>query len=110
MGRFDALTTIEEKTEKNTDLLANQQTSKEAKKSVPHLKQTQSDKNIRTPLPIPSNPEGQTDSSLLSTKEITKYGTYLTDVSIDKIRIRAIQTKRDDHQVVQEAVDQYFEK
>ena len=35
---------------------------------------------------------------------------YLTDESIQKIRIRAIETNRDDHQVLQEAVNQYFEK
>ena len=50
------------------------------------------------------------DTSLLTTKEKTKYGTYITDETIEKIRIRAIQLKRDDHQIVQLALNKYFEK
>ena len=56
------------------------------------------------------HPEYSGDTSLLTTKEKTKYGTYLTDESIQKIQIRAIETKRDSHQVLQEAVNQYFKK
>jgi hypothetical protein len=61
--------------------------------------------------PSPSLPSEKTsDTSLLTTKEKTKYGTYLTDESIEKISIRAIQLKRDSHQIVQEAINQYFER
>ena len=98
------------KQEKKTRLLANQQTSKDGKKKTPHVKQAQTDEKQPTSLPLPSSPAVQLDSSLLTTKEKTKYGTYLTDESIEKIRIHAIQTKRDDHQVVQEAVDRFFER
>jgi hypothetical protein len=67
-------------------------------------------KKDSTPAPAAPNPAKKHDTSLLTTKEKTKYGTYLTDESIQKIQIRAIQTKRDGHQIVQEAVNQYFER
>jgi hypothetical protein len=57
-----------------------------------------------------SRSEQTLDTSFLTTKEKTKYGTYLTDESIEKISIRAIQLKRDAHQIVQEAINQYFDK
>ena len=87
---------------KKTSKLANQQTSKEGFKPT-----TQEAKAPVSPTPRPAQAR---DTSSLTTKEKTKYDTYLTDESIQKIRIRAIETKRDDHQVLQEAVNQYFEK
>ena len=87
---------------KKTSKLANQQTSKEAVKST-----TQEAKTSVSPTPRPAQAR---DTSTLTTKEKTKYGTYLADESIQKIRIRAVETNRDDHQVLQEAVNQYFEK
>ena len=75
---------------KKTSKLANQQTNKND-----------------SPLSRPSVAE---DTSLLTTKEKTKYGTYLTDESIQKIQIHAIETNRDSHQVLQEAVNLYFKK
>ena len=59
---------------------------------------------------LPPDAHDVQDTSLLTTKEKTKYGTYLTDDSIEKIRIRAVQMKRDDHQIIQEAINQYFER
>jgi hypothetical protein len=91
-------------TEKKAGLLANQQTSKEAKQ------QTSKEANKKPSPPVASTRHSQVDTSLLTTKEKTKYGTYLTDDVIAKIRIRAIQTNRDDHQVLQEAFNQYFER
>jgi hypothetical protein len=96
--------------EKNTRLPTNQQTSKLAKKQIPQAATTQIGTNTSTSLSPTPSPEKKFDTSLLTTKEKTKYGTYLTDESIENIRIRAIQTKRDDHQIVQEAVNQYFER
>jgi hypothetical protein len=87
---------------KKTSKLANQQTSKGEVKAT-----TQEAKTPVSPAPRPAQ---ASDTSSLTTKEKTKYGTYLTDESIQKIRIRAIETKRDDHQVLQEAVNEYFEK
>ena len=85
-----------------TSKLANQQTSKEGNKA----------KN--QPANSPDYPTRKSaisqDTTLLSTKEKTKYGTYLTDESIQKIRIRAAETNRADHQVLQEIINQYFEK
>jgi hypothetical protein len=87
---------------KKTSKLANQQTSKERVKT--------SIQEANSPVSPTSPPKQPYDTSFLTTKEKTKYGTYLTDESIQKIRIRAIETNRDDHQVLQEAVNQYFEK
>jgi hypothetical protein len=88
--------------ERKTSKPANQQTSKPG-----HQPMTQEAK-----IPVSPTPrlEQTGDTSSLTTKEKTKYGTYLTDESIQKIRIRAIETNRDDHQVLQEAVNQYFKK
>jgi hypothetical protein len=77
--------------QENAGLLANQQTNKLVKKKTSKLASSQS--NIQ----------------LLSTKEKKKYGTYLREDSISKIQVHAIQTKRKDHEVLQEAVDFYFE-
>ena len=87
---------------KKTSKPANQQASKEGVKT--------SIQGANSPVSPTSRPDQTDDTSALTTKEKTKYGTYLTDESIQKIRIRAIETHRDDHQVLQEAVNQYFEK
>jgi hypothetical protein len=87
---------------KKTSKPANQQTSK--RESKPTTQET------TLPVSPTPRPEHSDDTSLLTTKEKTKYGTYLTDESIQKIRIRAIETNRDDHQVLQEAVNLYFKK
>lgn len=124
MGRYDALTQLEETTEKQAasqatpspkpvkkkaSLLANQQTSKTFKSPTLQLTNTPTDQERSQVSPSPIL-EKTLDTSLLTTKEKTKYGTYLTDESIEKISICAIQLKRDAHQIVQEAVNQYFEK
>jgi hypothetical protein len=124
MGRYDALTQIEEVPEKptpspavpstktprkKTDLLANQQTTKNVSQRTPQAPQP-TGQAISSPVSPSSRLEHTHDTSFLTTKEKTKYGTYLTDESIDKISIRAIQLKRDAHQIVQEAINQYFEK
>ena len=75
----------------NASLLVNQQTSKETNQQTNKLASSRS--NIQP----------------LSTKEKKKYGTYLREDSISKIQVHAIQTKRKDHEVLQEAVDFYFE-
>jgi hypothetical protein len=95
--------------EKKTGVLAKKQTSKPVKKP-PFTNVT---RHASQAVPSPLSPLRQSpaplDTSLLTTKEKTKYGTYLTDESIQKLRIRAAQTNRDDHQVLQEAVNQYFD-
>ena len=104
MGRFDALTQIEktpsrdvpppseEPTNQYASLLANQQTSKE-----PNQYPSKS-ANLQTIKP----------TSHQTTKEKKKYGTYLREDSILAIQLLAVQTQRKDHEILQEAVDQFF--
>ena len=116
MGRFDALTQLEDTPEKKAPLPATphptpkspsvDRTRKKSQEKKPTAPPSQQHAGTTTP----QHPDKTLDTSLLTTKEKTKYGTYLTDESIDKISIRAIQLKRDSHQIVQEAINQYFER
>jgi hypothetical protein len=96
--------------ENKAGLLAKKQTSKLVKPRA--SKDATKPMSQETPAPVSPLRDSPTplDTSLLTTKEKTKYGTYLTDESIEKISIRAIQVKRDAHQIVQEAVNQYFDR
>jgi hypothetical protein len=115
MGRYDLLTQVEEPKTPTQPIVPPlskaQQTATvvsqthEAKKTS-NLANQQSSKNISPT----SRPDQTVDTSFLTSKEKTKYGTYLTDESIKEINLRAIETNRDSHQVLQEAVNQYFEK
>jgi hypothetical protein len=89
--------------QENASLLANQQTSKLVKKK------TSKQVNQQTNKLASSQSSSQSNIQPLSTKEKKKYGTYLREDSISKIQVHAIQTKRKDHEVLQEAVDFYFE-
>ena len=115
MGRYDALTEIEEKENNKTSLLAKQQTSKPAKKqaSISTNQQTSKETNSQTSKEVnqlASKPAKQHTSTLsLSTKEKKKYGTYLRDDSISNIQVEAIQKGKKDHDMLQEIVDFYFE-
>jgi LAS superfamily LD-carboxypeptidase LdcB len=102
MGRFDALTNLEEKPQpkpepkkvsptppdqtnsEKTSLLANQQTSKPANQqnSLPINQQTSKLVNQ------------QTSKVSLTTKEKKKYGTYLSEESITNIHIHAALAKK----------------
>ncbi|MGI0034922.1 MAG: hypothetical protein ACRD98_03520 [Nitrososphaera sp.] len=70
--------------------LANQQTSKPTKKQTSLLANQQTSKLV------------------LSTKEKKKYGTYLREDSILDIQTQAVQMRRKDHEILQEAIDYYF--
>jgi hypothetical protein len=121
MGRFDALTNLEEKDSK-TSLLANQQTSKPAKKqtSLPVNEQTSKEVSQQTSKVVNQHTNKgvnqqtskkvteQTRTIALTTKEKKKYGTYLREDSIIEINVRCAQTNRDAHEILQEAVDSYF--
>src|SRR2546421_9444199 len=76
--------------EEKVPFRANQQTSKEVKKHIPHVMLTQTTKNTHSLVSTTPSIDKTLDTSLLNTKEKTKYGTYLTDESIEKIRIWAI--------------------
>jgi hypothetical protein len=75
------------------DVHANQQTGKHANQ------QTSLHANMQT----------NNGADQHSTKQKRKYSTYLTEESVLSIQMHAIQTKRKDHEIVQEAVDRYFE-
>jgi hypothetical protein len=94
------------KTGEKTSLLANQQTSKLVKKqtSLPANLQASKETNQQTS----ELANLQTGKQSLSTKEKKKYGTYLREDSISQIQVCAIQTKRKDHEVLQDIVDFYF--
>jgi hypothetical protein len=124
MGRYDLLTTLEDSPKKDAPAPAAPSPTPE-KAPAPRTKNKRRDEQPSPPSPpsasdtmtprypdtTPPQPDKQgQDTSLLTSKEKTKYGTYLTDESIAKINIRAIQLKRDAHQIVQEAVNQYFER
>jgi hypothetical protein len=89
-----------------TNLLANQQTSKPAKKQTSKPTNQQTSKEAKKQTNLLANQ--QTSEIPLSTKDKKKYGTYLREDSILDIQVHAIQTKRKDHEVLQEAVDFYF--
>src|SRR5918992_3831553 len=71
---------------KKTSKPANQQTSK--KVSDPTTQRTNS------PLSPIARPDQTVDTSFHTSKEKSKYGTYLTDESIQKIKLRTIETNR----------------
>jgi hypothetical protein len=129
MGRFDALTQLEEAKdkqnaaeippskkpaapvmpttkEKYTSLLANQQTSKGANQqaSKPVNQQNTELANQQASKVV----NQQTSKLALSTKEKRKYGTYLRPDSILKIQIQAAQEQKKGHELLQEIVDLYY--
>jgi hypothetical protein len=93
--------------QENASLLANQQTSKLVKKKT--SKQVNQQTSKETNQQTNKLASSQSNIQPLSTKEKKKYGTYLREDSISKIQVHAIQAKRKDHEVLQEAVDFYFE-
>jgi hypothetical protein len=129
MGRYDALTHLEEAKEKQnaseipstkkpappvtpvakekyTSLLANQQTSKEANQQASKPVNQQNSKLVNQQA---SKVVNQQSSKLaLSTKEKRKYGTYLRPDSILKIQIQVAQEQKKDHELLQEIVDLYY--
>jgi hypothetical protein len=107
MGRFDALTQLEQTPEQKAPSPVGAPSPSQTVPS-PETKKTRTERKKASPAPSP-RPETPLDTTLLTSKEKTKYGTYLTDESIEKINIRAIQMKRDSHQVVQEAINNYFD-
>jgi len=126
MGRFDALLNSKprEKTpiaqvsppqaptpepeKKHTNLLANQQTSKESKIQISKDTSQQTSKDTNQQTSLLASKHTSKSANAQTTKEKTKYGTYLRDDSILAIQLLAVQTQRKDHVVLQEIVDFYF--
>jgi hypothetical protein len=120
MGRFDALTQIEkipskdvpppseEPTNQYASLLANQQVSKESKKQINKEIKKQTSKETNQYPSKSANSQTIKPTNHQTTKEKKKYGTYLREDSILAIQLLAVQTKSKDHEILQEAVDQFF--
>ncbi|SRR6266567_8037574 len=87
-------------TAKSASLLANQQTNKPAKKLASLPVNQLASKSV--------NQQTSKLANQQTTKEKKKYGTYLREGSISAIQMLAIQTKRKDHEVLQDIVDAYF--
>jgi hypothetical protein len=126
MGRYDILTNLEnkpkdvapapsgEESKSKTGLPANQQTSspvnqqpsKEVNQQTGKLvnQQTSKPTTQQTVKPVTQ----QTGTIALTTKEKKKYTTYLREDSILEIQISSAQTRKKDHEFLQEIVDFYF--
>ncbi len=87
-------------TDKPASLLVNQLASKEVKKQASLLVNQLASK--------PANQQTSKLANQQTTKEKKKYGTYLREESIAAIQMLAVQTKRKDHEVLQNIVDAYF--
>src|SRR5919202_4640667 len=69
----------------------------------------QTGKQVNQQTSLHANMQTSNDANQHSTKQKRKYSTYLTEESVLAIQMHAIQTKRKDHEIVQEAIDRYFE-
>ena len=69
----------------------------------------QAGKQVNQQTSLHANMQTSKDAIQHSTKQKRKYSTYLTEDSVLAIQMHAIQTKRKDHEIVQEAIDRYFE-
>ncbi len=106
MGRFDALTQIEEKPQKPTPSPAAFSPTPQ-KKIVPTIK---TDKEEKKPEILKSRkPENNSPSDGLTDKP-EKYSTLLEASLIKKIKIHAAEREIKDYQVIAIALTEYFEK
>ncbi len=108
MGRFDSLTQLEQKTEKATPLLRQEDAKVTEHQFASKLANQQTSKETNQQTSKETNQQTSTVASQQSTKEKKKYGTYLREGSISAIQMLGVQTKRKDHVVLQEIVDFYF--
>ena len=84
----------------SASLLANQKDSKPVNQQTSKLEKKFTSKTAKQ--------KASKLAEIQTTKEKKKYGTYLKEASISAIQMLAIQTKRKDHEVLQEIVDTYF--
>jgi hypothetical protein len=89
-------------------LLANQQVSKEPNEQATEEIKKQTSKETNQNASKLPNLQTTKLVNHQTTKEKKKYGTYLREDSILAIQLLAVQTKRKDHEILQEAVDQFF--
>jgi hypothetical protein len=118
MGRFDALTHIDQLPEKHeqpqrTPSPSRKEPVQETETSKPAYQQTGKPINQQTSLPANQHTNKpvylQTSNIPLSTKQKQKYSTYLRPDSILDIQIQAKYARKKDHEFLQEIVDAYFE-
>ena len=90
--------------EKKADapLLANQQTSKEEKKQAGIEANQQRGKQAKKKI---TKPENSQDS-----KPLKKFASYLAEDTFYELKAIAIQLRRKDYEVLQEAVEEYLKK
>ena len=119
MGRFDLLTQLDKKPVQATppqvsdpakqshlpkyeaiDLLAKKQTSKETNQQVSLSASAQTSKEASKQTSKPANQQ--------ASKLLKKFGSYLTEESLRRLKRIAFETDRKDYDVLQEAVDQYL--
>jgi hypothetical protein len=105
MGRYDALTQLEEKPEKKTPpVVVSSPTSKH-----PQAQPPKSDGAKK-----PANPQDRKpanlSTSLGSLEKPEKYTTRLEPSLVKKIRLDAVEKDMNDYDVVKTALTQYFER
>jgi hypothetical protein len=89
---------------------ANQQISKPANHQGTKPVSEQASKVVKQHASKEANQKTSKLANQQTTKEKKKYGTYLTEESIASIQMLAIQTKRKDHEVLQDIIDTFFAK
>jgi hypothetical protein len=107
MGRFDALTQLEEKPEHKAPLPA-------VLSSTPQLSQTKTIKKQPAGQKKPANLQARKPTNPSPThaspEKPEKYTTRLEPSLVKKIRLHAIEKDIKDYEVVKTALNQYFER
>lgn len=85
-----------------TDLLANQQTSKEEEKH--------SSKEVNQQTSKPTNKKTGKPEIMQTSKPLKKFASYLAEDSFYELKALAIQLRKKDYEVLQDAVAEYLKK
>jgi hypothetical protein len=123
MGRFDALTQIEEKQEKKTPLPEAGSPITKISQAQSKYKENVSDKKPAKPQTLlPASPQNRLTANPQARKTANqsptpdnldkpeKYTTRLEPSLVKKVRLHAIEKDIKDYEVVRNALNQYFEK
>jgi hypothetical protein len=115
MGRFDALTQLEEKQEKKTPLPEVHSPITKISQTQSSNKENESDKKPAKPQTLlPENPQARKTANQSPAPDILdkpeKYTTRLEPSLVKKIRLHAIEKDIKDYEVVRNALNQYFER
>lgn len=85
----------------SANLLANQQISKSASKQANLLANQLASKE--------ANQQTSEEAKLQTSKQLKKFGSYLTEESIKSLKQIAVMTDRKDYEVLQDAVDFFLQ-